>query len=419
MKKNFDFFVLLLLFFALVSNAQDRVMINKGEMYISKDNIVATYYDFENDSTGDFYNDGTFYLYANYNNKGAVDYVDRPSSTRSSGGPLTVFFGTAPQQISGGTNSANNYSSFYNVEFANNSGAGTLSTYSLDGTISVEGTASFEYGIVSNLNSGGEFIFGENATATNADDDSHVDGFVAKRGTPEFEYPVGHKGIYRPNSLGITSNGRFDSNYMFEKLAGDYKKHGKVKLVDENEYWVISSSTSDFQPSDLTLTWNTKTTPQEILASDPSTQIGVAYLNTASNQWEYVTTVGLDESNNKVTAFITKPGTYTLAKVYEFMPDDLIIYNDLMPGTGSNEYMKIIGIEFFPDNTMTIINRWGVKVYETTGYGQNDNWFRGYSEGNVTIDKKSTLPTGTYYYILKYKTQEGESKERSGYLYIN
>ena len=100
--------------------------------------------------------------------------------------------------------------------------------------------------------------------------------------------------------------------------------------------------------------------------------------------------------------------------------DDLEIYNLVTPnGDNDNDVFTIRNIELFPDNTVEIYNRWGVLVYETRGYGQNGNYFRGFSEGRVTISQSSELPVGTYFYVLKYRNNSGVSRERSGYLYIN
>ena len=100
--------------------------------------------------------------------------------------------------------------------------------------------------------------------------------------------------------------------------------------------------------------------------------------------------------------------------------DDLEIYNLVTPnGDNDNDVFTIRNIELFPDNTIEIYNRWGVLVYETRGYGQNGNYFRGISEGRVTISQSSELPVGTYFYVLKYRNNSGVSRERSGYLYIN
>ena len=98
--------------------------------------------------------------------------------------------------------------------------------------------------------------------------------------------------------------------------------------------------------------------------------------------------------------------------------DDLEVFNALTPnGDNDNDIFVIKNIELFPENTVEIYNRWGVIVYETEGYGQNGNYFRGESSGRVTIQKENQLPIGTYFYIVKYKKGD-DQKSKAGYLYI-
>jgi gliding motility-associated-like protein len=87
-------------------------------------------------------------------------------------------------------------------------------------------------------------------------------------------------------------------------------------------------------------------------------------------------------------------------------------------GDALNDVFVIRGIENYPDNTVIIYNRWGVEVYNVEGYGQDDKYFRGLSEGRKTISQSAELPKGTYFYILRYVNKQGVEKERSGYLYI-
>ncbi len=88
-------------------------------------------------------------------------------------------------------------------------------------------------------------------------------------------------------------------------------------------------------------------------------------------------------------------------------------------GDGLNDVFVIRGIEQFPNNTVRIYNRWGVLVFDTRGYGQNDNFFRGESTGRATIDQDRLLPVGTYYYVLEYTNNEGRLQQLAGPLYIN
>ncbi|WP_083476315.1 gliding motility-associated C-terminal domain-containing protein [Lacinutrix mariniflava] len=98
--------------------------------------------------------------------------------------------------------------------------------------------------------------------------------------------------------------------------------------------------------------------------------------------------------------------------------DDLEVFQAVTPnGDNDNDVFVIKNIELFPENTVEIYNRWGVIVYETEGYGQNGKYFKGESNGRVTIKQDEQLPVGTYYYIVKYK-KGNETKSKAGYLYI-
>ena len=71
--------------------------------------------------------------------------------------------------------------------------------------------------------------------------------------------------------------------------------------------------------------------------------------------------------------------------------DVLFIPNVLTPNNdGFNDTWFIRNIALFPDNTVTIINRWGDVVFSATNY--RNNWTGTYSGG--------PLPAGTYYYVL-------------------
>ncbi|BAO55418.1 internalin, putative [Nonlabens marinus S1-08] len=96
-----------------------------------------------------------------------------------------------------------------------------------------------------------------------------------------------------------------------------------------------------------------------------------------------------------------------------------LVFNGISPdGDTRNDFLVIDQIECYPDNTLEIYNRWGVKVYDTDNYGANGQVFRGISEGRITIQQNEELPVGTYYYIFKYLDLEGNGKSKAGYIYI-
>ena len=95
------------------------------------------------------------------------------------------------------------------------------------------------------------------------------------------------------------------------------------------------------------------------------------------------------------------------------------VFNAVTPNNdGSNDFLYISGLDCFTDNSIEIFNRWGVSVYEIQGYDNLVRAFRGYSEGRVTINKSELLPSGTYYYVLKYKDYHGNALSKTGYFYL-
>ncbi|AWX45747.1 hypothetical protein HME9304_02776 [Flagellimonas maritima] len=100
-----------------------------------------------------------------------------------------------------------------------------------------------------------------------------------------------------------------------------------------------------------------------------------------------------------------------------YIQDDIFIENDLVSKSQPSGFFEIVNIERFPDNTVEIFNRNGIKVFSINGYDNNSRVFRGISDGRATLQNGEGLPTGVYFYIIKY-IQEGNGRTRSGYLYI-
>lgn len=76
---------------------------------------------------------------------------------------------------------------------------------------------------------------------------------------------------------------------------------------------------------------------------------------------------------------------------------------------GKNDFFKIANIDLLePENTVTIYNRWGSKVFETENYSE-DNAFRGLSNNG------NELPSGTYFYKILLKST---GRTETGYLVL-
>jgi gliding motility-associated-like protein len=102
---------------------------------------------------------------------------------------------------------------------------------------------------------------------------------------------------------------------------------------------------------------------------------------------------------------------------------NIIVHNAFSPNNDEiNENFVIENIEnrtCYPSNKVEIYNRWGILVYETDNYDNNVNAFKGISEGRTTIKKSDELPSGTYFYLLEFKDDQGISYKRDGYLYLS
>lgn len=81
--------------------------------------------------------------------------------------------------------------------------------------------------------------------------------------------------------------------------------------------------------------------------------------------------------------------------------------NTMTPnGDGANDFFYIRNIETFPNNVLTIYNRWGNIVYQANGYV---NTWDGTHNG-------APLPVGNYYYYIELN--DNEKRSHTGYITI-
>lgn len=120
--------------------------------------------------------------------------------------------------------------------------------------------------------------------------------------------------------------------------------------------------------------------------------------NGLSNSTHFTPTAGPEETT-----------TYTLTVsdgVCESSDDVTVtVIKDVSPftiftpnGDDANEYWEILGIERFPNCLVSVYDRWGQIVFESTGYSQNNRW-QGTKKG-----KK--LAAGVYFYVIELNDQQ-------------
>ncbi|UUF12407.1 MULTISPECIES: gliding motility-associated C-terminal domain-containing protein [Flavobacterium] len=411
MKNQYKIFGLFL-FSGVALSAQTT---NVGDLVILPNTQVSILDDFNNTPTGSAMNDGELFVYANFNNDGLFSYF--PTETTS----LIRFVGPNVQKISGLQES-----DFYKVIFNN---ATTPSAFELSGDINVFNTADFLKGIVNNDAFGGRFVFENNGYHLSTSNAGHVNGLVSKKGNKSFVYPIGDGLFYRPSEISAPTalSDNFTSKYFrvnSNTLYPHKLKAGIIETIDDAEYWTLTRDNGSSYVR-VTLSWNEQTTPQNLLTS-PKSALHVLRWDETLGMW--VDEGGIVDEANKTVSTISDStgfGIFTLGRVKEdlVLPGNLVIYNAIsFNGDEKNSFFFIDGIAKYPNNSLLIFNRWGVKVYEAEGYNETDNVFNGFSNGRITIDKQSKLPTGTYFYILNYEYTDSSKPQlirKSGYLYIN
>jgi gliding motility-associated-like protein len=75
---------------------------------------------------------------------------------------------------------------------------------------------------------------------------------------------------------------------------------------------------------------------------------------------------------------------------------------------GKNEHLYIENIEQYPNNTVTVFNRWGTQLYSGKGYDNVNKFW-------PSVDEADKLVAGTYFYVLEIG--DG-SKTRKGWIEI-
>ncbi len=92
-------------------------------------------------------------------------------------------------------------------------------------------------------------------------------------------------------------------------------------------------------------------------------------------------------------------------KIKDIDPEDdgFQVFDGVSPNNdGKNDFFIVQGIDKYPDNEISIFNRWGTLVFQQKNY-QNDWYGQTNQKG---IGGKDLLPSGTYYYVIERGSNE-------------
>ncbi len=87
-------------------------------------------------------------------------------------------------------------------------------------------------------------------------------------------------------------------------------------------------------------------------------------------------------------------------EVQEFLVDNLEIYSGFSPdGDGINDQWVIFGLQYFENNKVKIMNRWGTVIYEAEQYDNIERVWDGRFQKNAGLGN-DIVPEGTYFYEI-------------------
>ncbi|HZY81785.1 MAG TPA: gliding motility-associated C-terminal domain-containing protein, partial [Cyclobacteriaceae bacterium] len=248
---------------------------------------------------------------------------------------------------------------------------------------------------------GARIVMDNDVAIVGGSDAAHINGPVEIKGSGDWLFPIGNGSTYLPVLIFGASGANPFGIVTLHELANGETLSGELELekLSTKRYWELASG-GNLEGATISLP-----TPADERSIGP--ELVVAASNTPLTGYQ---NLGVSDG---ITTYVRseKAPTFKYYAAAKLLIDRAIdVYNAISPGNdGKNDFMTIQNIEFYPDNKVVIHNRWGDRVYEVTGYDNNQNAFTGHSSNG------NRLPAGTYFYTIDL----GNGSEKvTGYVVI-
>ncbi|MCX6210191.1 MAG: gliding motility-associated C-terminal domain-containing protein, partial [Bacteroidetes bacterium] len=201
---------------------------------------------------------------------------------------------------------------------------------------------------------------------------------------------------------------------------GNYKKYvwntgsisSSIKVKDIGLYWVEVSDSIGCKARDSFVLINIFSKPSNFLPSNLQVCLGEIYTLNGYQNYNWITgentpSIALNGLNNywlKVLDINGCSGLDTMKVTYSAGQNTNDVNAFSPNGDGINEEFKPFNSSCLLQYQLSIYNRWGQQVFQTTN--ANKGW-------NGTVNGK-LLPTDVYYFIINYKTVTGINATKSG-----
>lgn len=246
-------------------------------------------------------------------------------------------------------------------------------------------------------------IINPGASVINASNASHISGKVrVLNRTGPFIIPVGNGLRLLPVRInGNTINATIEVVDFGGPQSFAFSGQ-ELSAIVQNRYWRVQVDNGSLGPGQIGL----RLSGDENLPVVPDSRLAVVQ-SPASN----IFFRPLGSSNLSEEGFIMNMNEFTEDIItLGILSEGIVVYNAISANDdGRNEVLFIWNIEAYPNNRVSIFNRWGDLVFETRGYHNDTNAFRGFAN----VSGNDRLPTGTYFYVI----DRGDGSPRvTGYL---
>lgn len=389
-----------------------------GYLSIGAQGVLSTDYKFVGLSEAQVSSQGLTYFFNDFHNDGFFESnTDKAHS---------VFENTKEESkiISG-----ESISKFQNItwdSFGPNDG------FTLRSNLDVYGQMEFVQGIVfldevqknTDHRTLGAIAVHDKSLALGANDLSYVQGSIEKHGKHSYEFPIGDSNLYRPIIIGGIDCPKdvFKVSYVFGDKAFFSSRENKasiIKHINDQEYWVVQKDKKAKGVVFLSLSIDKRTLKE----SDDLDSLSIVQWNELLGIWE--DKGGKIEKDGKYIGAIVnlRPETSVVTLAYadkdQLLPGDILVYNFVSANhDGKNDYLYIQNIHKYFYTQVEIYDRWGVKVFSVKDY---DKYGDGSTNVFTGLQNGKKLPSGTYYYVLKYQLPQGEQYKmitKSGNLHL-
>lgn len=245
----------------------------------------------------------------------------------------------------------------------------------------------------------------EGATIEGGDASAYIDGTLYTEAQGNLLLPIGTETEYLPVELvDVQSDSAIGIRAYSEALEASTAK--QLKGSSPNRYWRIIENNS-FKATQIYL----PVIEENFMESEEDAVIAFA-----SDLDQALRIKGLPAFDGTLTSGVISTtadlasGYYLIAEKNAGGPPVKVINVVTSLQDGKHDFMRIENIEFYEDNLVEIFDRQGVKVFEMSGYNNQDRVFRGFAN----VGSRGTLETGSYYYTVQLTS----SKREAGFIYV-